>query len=208
MKGDTMKTQLAQLGLVALCVACTGLPTDKTDDGTDTGASDCDTSDYYDTSACDTGYGVYTGATTLDTKEVSCTSHQFDFEFYTVGLTGGGQLQISGAGWEEDHYVASGDFDPDGWWDQLVLTLPHVDPDTDGDGVGNTYGDDGWKHQENATAGTAGNTLYNCLHFNSSAATLALTFQLTVFDEDNVEADCMVWGDDPSAFSDGCETWN
>jgi len=197
-----MKTQLAQLGLVALCVACTGLPTDKSD-GSDTGST-CDTSDYYDTAPCDTGYGVYTGATTLDTKSVACSSHQFDFEFYTVGLTGGGQLQISGAQWEEDHYVTSADFDTDGWWDQLILTLPHVDPDTDGDGVGDTYGDSGWKHQENATAGTAGNTLYNCNHYTNDR----MTFQFSVFDEDNIEADCAVWGADPGAFTDGCETWN
>lgn len=198
-----MKTQLAQLGLVALCVACTGLPTDKSD-GSDTGST-CDTSDYYDTAPCDTGYGVYTGATTLDTKSVECSSHQFDFEFYTVGLTGGGQLQISGAQWEEDHYVTSADFDTDGWWDQLILTLPHVDPDTDGDGVGDTYGAaDGWKHQENATAGTAGNTLYNCNHYTNDR----MTFQFSVFDEDNIEADCMVWGANPGDFTDGCETWN
>ena len=85
-----MKTQLAQIGLIALCVACTGISTDKTDDATDSGDYTlCDTADYYDTdcdTGYDTGYGVYTGATTLDTKSVSCTSHQFDFEFMTVGL--------------------------------------------------------------------------------------------------------------------------
>jgi hypothetical protein len=205
-----MKTQLAQIGLIALCVACTGISTDKTDDATDSGYYTdsgnytlCDTADYYDTD-CDTGYGVYTGATTLDSKTVTCTSHQFDFEFNTVGLTGGGQLQISGAGWEEDHYVASADFDPNGWWDQLLLTLPHVDPDTDGDGLGNTYGNDGYMYQENTTAGSSGNTLYNCWHDNNDR----LTFQVTVFDEDNEMADCAVWGADPTDFEDGCETWN
>jgi hypothetical protein len=204
-----MKTQFTQLGLIALCAACTGISTDKTDDGTDSGSyTPCDTSDYYDTAGCDTaydtGYGVYTGETSLDTKSVECSSHQFDFEFKTIGLTGGGQLQISGAGWEEDHYVASADFDPDGWWDQLLLTLPHVDPDTDGDGLGNTHGEDGWKFQENTTAGSAGNTLYNCNIYNNDR----LTFQVTVFDEDNAMADCAVWGANPNDFTDGCETWN
>jgi hypothetical protein len=199
-----MKTQIAQLGLLTLGLACTGLPSDKSDDTGDTGYTPCDTSDYYDTSGCDTGTPIYTGATTLDTKSVTCSSHQFDFEFYTVGLTGGGQLQISGADWEEDHYIGSADYDPDGWWDQLLLILPHVDPDTNGDGVGDTYGNDGWKHQVDNTAGGGGNTLYNCNIYDNER----LTFQLTVFDEDNVKADCMVWGDDPSAFSDGCGTWN
>ncbi len=203
-----MKTTIVQLGFIGLCVGCTGLPaTDKTDDGTDTGnyLPPCDTTDYYyDTAGCDTGQGVYTGATTLDTKEVSCSSHQFDFKFTTVGLTGGGQLQISGAGWEEDHYIGSTDFGPNGWWDALEWTLPHVDPDTDGDGVGDTYGQDGWQYQENNTASTAGNSLYNCNIYNNDR----MTFQISVFDEDNVKADCAVWGDDPGAFTDGCETWN
>ena len=34
-----------------------------------------------------------------------------------------------------------------------------------------------------------------------------LTFQITVLDEDGAEADCRVWGDDPGAFSDGCDEW-
>ena len=206
-----MKTPIAQFGLLALCVACTGLPaTDKTDDG-----NNCDTTDYlYDTAGCgdtgtetgtDTGQGVYTGATTLDSKTVSCTSHQFDFTFMTVGLTGGGELQINGAQWEETHYVGSTDFDPNGWWDTLELTLPHVDPDTNGDGVGDTYGaSEGYKYQEDNTASTAGNTLYNCNIYDNDR----MTFQITVFDEDNTKADCAVWGPDPGAFEDGCETWN
>ena len=203
-----MKTNLVNLGLLSLCVACTGIAVDDKTDGTDTGSylPPCDTTDYYyDTAGCDTGEGVYTGATTLDTKTVECSSHQFDFTFTTVGLTGGGQLQISGAGWEEDHYIGSTDFDPNGWWDTLELVLPHVDPDTDGDGVGDTFGaEDGWKQQENNTASGGGNTLYNCNIFNNNR----LTFQITVFDEDNTQADCAVWGEDPAAFSDGCETWN
>jgi hypothetical protein len=35
-----------------------------------------------------------------------------------------------------------------------------------------------------------------------------MTFQFSVFDEDNIEADCMVWGANPGDFTDGCETWN
>ena len=61
-------------------------------------------------------------------------------------------------------------------------------------------------HRKQAThaAGGGGNSLYNCNIYNNDR----MTFQLTVFDEDNVKADCAVWGEDPSAFSDGCETWN
>jgi len=231
-----MKNSPIHLGIIGLCVACTG-GTGGTDGSKDNNSNDSgyyDTSDtsYYDTSdtsyydTSDTGTPIYEGDTSIgvdssnasyptdgqgNAKEAinaSCSSHQYDFEFYTIGLTGGGQLQIEGAGWEEDHYIGSAEFDADGWWDQLQLTLPHVDPDTDGDGYGDTYGSDGWKMQENNTTSITGNTLYNCTHFETQSSGLALTYQLTVFDLDNQKADCAVWGNDPGAFSDGCETWN
>jgi len=232
-----MKTSPIYIGLAILGMACTGgtggTDGSKDNDPNDSGYYDTSDTSYYDTSdtsyydTSDTGLPpIYDGDTSIgvdssnpsypsdgqgNAKEainVSCSSHQFDFEFYTIGLTGGGQLQITGAGWEEDHYIGSAEFDADGWWDQLQLTLPHVDPDTDGDGYGDTYGSDGYLYQVDNTTSVAGNTLYNCVHFATQSSGLALTYQLTVFDLDNVKADCAVWGDDPGAFSDGCETWN
>lgn len=157
--------------------------TDDSGGGDDSGDSTCDT---------------YAGATYLGVDTSLCASpgnvepvlydcegnnSDWWYDIYTVGWTNGVDLLIYQTGsenpWDENHPIASYDFDEDGYWDNLYTELDGVDDPNDvTDGV---------------------TTLYNC----DSARQATLTWQIVVYDVNNAATDCAVWGDDPS-FVNNC----
>ena len=182
------------LGAILVLTACP--VTDK----------ECDTADSADCVSDDTGATDDTGSGTCDTYAGAtylgvdntlcaspgsvepviwdCDSADWWFDVYTVGWTNGADALVyqtgSANGWDENHPIASYAFDDDGYWDNLYAEL----------GIVTTTGEviDGQT------------TLYQC----DTARADSLTVQLVIYDTDNVEVDCAVWGDDPSFPSGSC----
>ncbi len=103
--------------------------------------------------------------------------HIWFFNFYTVGVTGGGELAITQTGsdspWNETHPMDS--FDSGDDWDNLYIELTDVDD------------------PQQVVEGTS--TLYEC----NEARWDTLTWALTVFDADGADASCAAWGHDVSS---------
>jgi len=184
-------------GLAGALFALTACPAgDKICDSGDTGCEADDSGDSIDDSG-DTSCGTYTGSTYLGVDDTLCAnpgavepvvwgcdnvSHWLDV--YTVGWTGGADVLFyqtgSTNGWDENHPIASYDFDADGWWDNLYLEVSIVSAPAD------------------VVDGET--TLYEC----STARTDSLTAQLVIYDTNNAEVDCAVWGHDPSFPGGNC----
>ncbi len=221
------------LSLVVIGTACTPVTKDECDTFMETGCDtnyttevDCDT---WDTGDCnDTGYTtetevvVYDGETLIgvdptlarypvdnngdpmDAIYVDCDVESWDYTFYSIGWTTAGTLWIAGAGWQENaHYVGVTASDEYGYWDQLSVNLPVVDPDFDGDGLGDNYGVDAFEYQVNNSANDAGNTLYQCAQHADQ-----ISWLFTIYDVDANQADCAVWGNDPGIFNSSCLDWS
>ena len=108
------------------------------------------------------------------------------YDIYTVGVTSGGDLDITQTGsanpWNESHPLTSFDFGTS--WDNLYLELTDVD-DINAVVDGST-------------------TLYDCGDTDREAS---LTWAVTLYDVDGSDAGCWAWGHDPA--STGCDeyTW-
>lgn len=159
------------------------------DSGSDDSGTDCpvytgDTYIGFDDSLCDTP-DAEAGTLAIG---YNCDETNWWYDVYTVGWTGGGEIyayQNTASPWDEGHDIGSYAFADGGHWDNLYLILDRVsDP---GDVVSNST------------------TLYQC----NSDREATLTWHLIVFETDgSTEADCAVWGAEPSELNTGCTDWS
>ena len=168
------------------------------------GCSAKDTCDTGDTS-CDTAAGdtaPYDGATSISKVDWTCDDTSYTYQIYTTGWTGGGLLNVVQNGdttsttpWSEAHPLSSVEFDVNGYWDHLSLTLTILQqPACDRD---NFDADNAcWKMQEADV-----NTLWLC----DPATESELTWAATVYNyaDPTTTADCVTWGYDTSYYP-GC----
>lgn len=186
-----MKPHWPLLGLTLALSACSAK-----DEACDSG----------DTASCDTGgaedTAPYEGETLVSKVDWTCTETAYTYQIYTEGWTGGGLLDVvqngdtvSSTPWSEAHPLASIEFDDNGYWDHLSLTLEILqEPTCDREDFGAE--DACWTMQEDGV-----NTLWLC-----DAATQAqLTWAATVynFEDPSLTADCVTWGYDTTAYP-GC----
>ncbi len=130
-------------------------------------------------------------ATTIDSFDWDCDSTDWWYDVYLIGWGSSPDLYIYQTGssnpWDEDHPFPadSYDFDPDGCWDEHYLQLGQTD-------------------SPNAVV-SGSTTLYDCDNDRKAS----LTWHLVVYEFDSAsEADCAVWGDDPSSLGTGCDDWS
>jgi hypothetical protein len=209
-----MRTHLIALGTMAMLTACTGGTSgdsgfcDTADTasncGGDSGESDADTDVDSDTDTDkytgplligvdldlpnypDDGDGYPETAINWDCYDVDGDLTYF-YDFYTIGWVGSAKLTITQDtedSWSEVHWLASWQYDDDGWWDNLYLTLVDVDLISEVEENQAAYPDD------DAYAAT---TLFNC----SDGTLPTLAWRLDVFNdaEGTDLADCAVFGD-------------
>ena len=116
-----------------------------------------------------------------------CDSANWWYDVYTVGWSGGADLWIyqtdSSTPRDEYHPMGSYDFDDQGWWDNLYLLLDTV------------------AYSSDVVWGRS--TLYFC----DQARIDRLSWHLAVYDVSGADADCAVWGEDPSSLGTGCTEW-
>ena len=200
-----MTRAIALLGTASLLAlsACGDKDTDHTHETAWPGDDTAD--DTRDTVAGDTGdtggCGTYTGSTYIGVDETLCANPEAEWspaepvvwgcdnvshwlDVFTVGWTGGADVLFYQTGitngWDESHPISSYDYDANGWWDNLYLEVDIVSSPSD------------------VVDGQT--TLYEC----STARTDSLTAQLVIYDTNNAEVDCAVWGHDPSFPGGNC----
>lgn len=151
---------------------------------------------WWETGTTDTGCEQYQGDVYLGINEdlcafpegeaplsLSCADDDWEMVAYSVGWSGGGDLEMVNADatdWVEVHPVEVLAFDSDGYWDQLVLSL------------------EGGVDQTAVVEGTT-------THFECDQQT---GFRLTLYDTDNAFADCKEWGAENGVFDGTCGGWD
>ncbi len=153
---------------------------------------DTDWDSDWDSDWDDTGCGDYSGSTYIGIDEsncsypsanqaiaVDCDSSDRWADVYTVGWSGGADLELTDGDRAESHPMGSYDYDSDGWWDNLYAQLAIVEsPDDVVDGAKTAF-----------------------------ACSVDLSWRITVYDTEDGEADCAVGGKDPGSFSSDCTVW-
>jgi hypothetical protein len=131
----------------------------------------------------------YVGPVLIDLVALSCDADDV-FEFYleTVGLTHDGVVYAQETGnyppaqWSENFTLESFEYDADGAWDHLRHTL---------------------ETQASLGSWTPNvNTLFSCgAHFDP--VNEVMSYAVAVYDESDVFADCIAWGENPQGMIDG-----
>ena len=121
---------------------------------------------------------AYTGPTLIEAAGFSCTDSNMILMTETIGWTGSGTFNLwetgNAMGWDEEHPIASVDYDPNMWWDHLETTLASSAAVAD------------------FVAGT--NTVFQCGVHDIDPVMTAMT---RVTDTTGALADCWLFGSDP-----------
>ena len=127
----------------------------------------------------------------IDSITADCDSTDWWYDVYSTGWMSSPDLWIYQTGssnpWDEGPHpfpAESYDYGANGCWDNYYLQLAIT---TD------------WESVEYGST-----TLYEC----STDRKASLTWHLVVYDGSGAEADCAVWGDDPSSLGTGCADWS
>jgi len=154
-----MEETMNRFAFAAFAAVLVGCPTD---DKTDSGGTDTDSTD-----ACPT---TFPGPTTVQSASVTCNGEVVTIDVETAGWTGDGYVYMletaNNMPWAEEHDLTSYDFDPCGAWDKLDVEL--------------TGGADPWERNVGS--------LFTCAaHFEGPV----MTYAAAVLDVSGAFADCM-----------------